>query len=99
MDVQCKLCGQVQPFDAEYPICLKCGNKLDPRDSRLIKNLRRGVGLQAFGILGFLGFLAFFLFYSKYVGGYGMAVSTLFYFWGLYKRHLIKKEGQTNDLR
>ena len=57
--------------------------------------------MQAWAILGFLLFRAVFVFYSKYVGGYGMAVCALFYVWGFIEpigtKNMEKKKMSVRD--
>ena len=96
--VQCRQCGNIAPFDPDYRICIKCGNQVREDDTVVLRNPRRGIGMQAWGILGFLIFLVGFVFYSKYVGGYGMAVCALFYVWGIYRAYWNKKQGKEENV-
>ena len=98
MLVQCRQCGDIAPFDPDYRICIKCGNQVHEEDTVVLRNPRRGIGMQAWAILGFLILLAVFVFYSKYVGGYGMAVCALFYVWGLYRAYWNKKQGKEQNV-
>jgi hypothetical protein len=98
VNVQCRQCGNIAPFDPDYRICIKCGNRVQEDDTVVLRNPRRGIGMQAWAILGFLIFLAVFVFYSKYIGGYGMAVGALFYVWGLYRAYWNKKQGKEEDV-
>lgn len=91
MNVQCPNCGHVQEFDPGYKICLNCGGAVDESHTHILKNPRKGHGMQGAAILAFLFFFFIFLFWSKYAGGHGMAISALFYVWGIYKAHLNKK--------
>ena len=88
MNVQCPACGHVQALDPEYKICLNCGGGLDENNSLILKNPRKGRGMQGLAIIAFLLFLFIFFFWSKYLGRHGMAVSALFYIWGFYKHYL-----------
>ena len=94
VNVQCRQCGNIAPYDADYRICVKCGNPMDENDTVVLHNPRLGIGMQAFAILGFLAFLIAFVFFSKYIGGYGMAVCALFYVWGLYRAYRNRKLGR-----
>jgi hypothetical protein len=97
MNVQCPDCGHVQEFDPGYKICLHCGSAVGENHSQILKNPRKGRGMQGAAIIAFLLCLFIFLFWSKYVGAHGMAISALVYVWGVYKAHLNKKgKNETN---
>jgi hypothetical protein len=96
MNVQCPNCGHVQEFDPGYKICLNCGGAMDESNSRILKNPRRGRGMQGIAIIAFLFFFFIFLFWSKYAGSHGMAISALVYIWGIYKTYLNKKSISQN---
>jgi uncharacterized membrane protein YvbJ len=96
MNVQCPNCGHVQEFDPGYKICLNCGAAVDESHSRILKNPRKGRGMQGVAIIAFLLFFFIFLFWSKYAGGNGMAISALVYIWGIYKTYLNKKDLNEN---
>ena len=91
MNVQCPNCGHVQELDLGYKICLNCGGAVDESNNQIIKNPRKGRGMQGIAIIAFLLFLFIFLFWSKYAGGNGMAISALIYIWGFYKAYLNKR--------
>jgi hypothetical protein len=91
MNVQCPNCGHVQEFDPGYKICLNCGGAVDESHSHILKNPRKGRGMQGIAIIAFLLFFFIFLFWSKYAGSHGMAISALVYIWGVYKTYLNKK--------
>lgn len=91
MNVQCPNCGHVQEFDPGYKMCLNCGTALDENNSHILKNPRKGRGMQGIAIIAFMLFFFIFLFWSKYVGAHGMAISALVYIWGIYKTYLNKK--------
>lgn len=91
MNIQCPNCGLVQEFDPGYTICLKCGGAIDESHTRILKNPRKGRGMQGAAILAFILFFFIFLFWSKYAGAHGMAVSALFYIWGIYKAYLNRR--------
>lgn len=97
MDVQCPACGKIQEFDSAYTICLHCGGPLQTADSVILKNPRRGRGLEATGILGLLAFFAVFLFYSKFVGGHGMAISALLWLWGYYRAYRNRRDARAQN--
>ncbi len=91
MNVQCPNCGLVQEFDPGYKICLNCGGAVDESHGHILKNPRKGRGMQGLAIIAFVLFFFIFLFWSKYAGGHGMAISALFYIWGSYKSYLNKR--------
>jgi len=88
MNVQCPACGHVQELDPEYKICLNCGGGVNESNSLILKNPRKGRGMQGLAIIAFLLFLFIFFFWSKYLGRHGMAICALFYIWGFYKHYL-----------
>lgn len=91
-NVQCTRCGHIQEFDAEYKICLNCGNAVGEGDFLILARPRTGRGMQGLAILAFLSFAFVFFFWSKFLGRHGMAVSALFYIWGFYRNYLYKRE-------
>ena len=97
MNVQCPSCGKIQELDPAYTICVHGGGPLLEEHAVILKNPRRGRGLEATGILGFLSSLAFFLFYSKYAGAHGMAISALIYIWGFYKVYRNKRDAHAEN--
>jgi hypothetical protein len=97
MNVQCPACGKTQEYDPQYTICLHCGGPLQESDSLILKNPRRGRGMEATGILFFIGFLAVFLFYSKFAGRHGMAISALVWIWGFYKAYRNRRDASAQN--
>jgi hypothetical protein len=91
IDIQCTACGHTQKLDPEYKICLNCGGAVDERNFLILKNPRKGRGMQGLAILAFLLFLFVFFFWSNFIGKNGMAISALFYIWGFYKNYLHKR--------
>ena len=91
MNVQCPNCGHVQEFDPGYKICLNCGATVDESHTHILKNPRKGRGMQGIAIIAFIMFFFIFLFWSKYAGAHGMAISALIYIWGGYKVYLNKR--------
>jgi len=91
MNVQCPQCSHIQEFDPGYKICLNCGGGVDESHSKILKNPRKGRGMQGISIIAFLLFFFIFLFWSKYAGAHGMAISALVYIWGFYKTYLNKR--------
>ncbi len=92
MNVQCPACGEVEELDPAYAICQHCGGPLQEADSVILKNPRRGRGLEAAGILLFLASFSLFLFYSKFAGGHGMAISALLWLWGFYRAYRNRRD-------
>ena len=92
LNVQCTHCGHVQELDPEYTICLNCGSTVDKNDFLILKNPRRGRGMQGMATIFFFLFLFVFLFWSKYIGRHGMGISALFAIWGFYRNYLHKRE-------
>jgi hypothetical protein len=92
VNVQCPACGHVQELDPEYKICLNCGGGVDESNSLILRNPRKGRGMQGLAIIAFLLFLFVFFFWSKYLGRHGMAVSALFYIWGFYRHYLHERD-------
>jgi hypothetical protein len=92
MNIQCPKCGHVQELEQEYKICLNCGGAVDDSHSLILKNPRKGRGMQGLAIIAFVLFLFVLLFWSNYIGRHGMAVSALFYIWGFYKNYLHKRD-------
>jgi len=92
MNVQCTNCGHVQDLDPEYRICLNCGSPVDESNSLILKNPRKGRGMQGLATIALLLFLFVFLFWSKFIGRHGMAISALFLIWGYYRNYLHKQE-------
>lgn len=92
LNVQCTHCGHVQELDPEYKICLNCGSAVDENDFLILKNPRKGRGMQGLATISFFLFLFIFFFWSKYIGRHGMAISALFAIWGFYRNFLHKRE-------
>ena len=91
MNVQCTHCGHTQELDPEYRMCMNCGSPVDESNFLILANPRKGRGMQGIAIIAFLIFFFIFLFWSKYAGSHGMAISALFYIWGIYKTYLNKR--------
>jgi hypothetical protein len=91
-NVQCTKCGHVQELDAGYKICLNCGGPVDEKDTLILRNPRKGRGMQGLAIIAFMLFLFIFFFWSKYIGRHGMAVCALFAIWGFYKNYLHRRQ-------
>lgn len=99
MNVQCVKCGHVQELDPDYKICLNCGGPIGEKDFLILKNPRRGRGMEGLAILAFFLFLFVFFFWSKYVGRHGMAISALVAIWGYYRNYLHRREAQEEHAR
>jgi hypothetical protein len=94
MNIQCTHCGHVQELDPEYKICLNCGSAVAETDYLILKNPRKGRGMQGMATLSFFLFLFIFFFWSKYIGRHGMAISALFVIWGFYRNYLHKRDAE-----
>lgn len=97
MKVQCPACGTTQDFDNKYAICLNCGGPLQPTDSLILKNPRRGRGLEATGIMTVIIFFCIFFFYSKFAGRHGMAIGALLWLWGFYKAYRNRRDASVQN--
>jgi hypothetical protein len=92
MSVQCPNCGHNQELDPEYKICLNCGGPVDESNYLILKNPRKGRGMQGLATIAIFLFVFVFFFWSKYIGRHGMAISALFWIWGFYKNYLNKRD-------
>jgi len=85
MQVQCPQCGDIQEFDIQYTICIKCGNSLSEKDQLILKNPRKGRGMEGAAIVMAIGFGGVFIFISKFYGCWGFVISVLVFLWSRYK--------------
>ena len=92
--VVCRVCGEEQEFDPEFPYCRKCGVFLEENELKKFRgNLGFWENFKGYSIVLAVLFVFVFMFFSRYYGGFGFVISLLLYFYSKEKERQLTKKG------